>query len=154
MFPLDDAARQTNWPPGGAGLWMDLQPNGTVDVELLKWTRKGLLYLRECKRRSRIKMQFSYLHFKHPNIRTSDELSRSNSFLRSITPKTPEMKKLDRTNFFISGGLEVIDPRKKIGRESSSEIRKMLGCLKYKYENCIFIRERLVNIWSYCEAVS
>ncbi len=44
------------------------------------------------KRRSRIKMQFSYLHFKQPNIlHTSDELSRPNFFLRSITPK---MKKI------------------------------------------------------------
>ncbi len=38
-------------------------------------------------RHQRIKMQFSYLHFKHPNIlRTSDELSRSIFFLESITP--------------------------------------------------------------------
>ncbi len=34
-------------------------------------------------RRQQIKMQFSYLHFKHSNIlRTSDELSRSNFFWR------------------------------------------------------------------------
>ena len=39
-------------------------------------------------------MQFSYLRFKHPNIlHTSDELSRSNFFLESITPKTSEIKK-------------------------------------------------------------
>ncbi len=36
-------------------------------------------------------MQFSYLHFKYPNIlHTLDELSRSNFFLGSITPKTPD----------------------------------------------------------------
>ncbi len=41
-------------------------------------------------------MQFSHLHFKHPNIwRTWDELSCSNFFLGSITPKTLKMKKLD-----------------------------------------------------------
>ena len=34
------------------------------------------------------------------------------------------------------------DPRKKFAHESSSEVRKMLGCLKRKYENCIFIRRR------------
>ncbi len=70
-------------------------------------------------RRSRIKMQFSYLHFKHPNIlRTSYEL-------------------------FHLGCLGGDRPHKKFGRESSSEVRKMLGCLKCKYQNCIFIRERL-----------
>ncbi len=37
--------------------------------------------------------------------------------------------------------LGVIDPRKKFGRESLSQVRKILGCLKCKYENCIFIRE-------------
>ena len=37
----------------------------------------------------------------------------------------------------------MIDPRKKFGHESSFEVCKMLGCLKCKYENCIFIRERL-----------
>ncbi len=31
------------------------------------------------------------------------------------------------------------DSRKKFNRKSSSEVRKMLGCLKCKYENCIFI---------------
>ncbi len=70
-------------------------------------------------------MQSAYLQFKHPNIlRTSDELSRPNFFVGSIIPKTP-------------------DPRMKFGRESSSEVRQMLGCLKRNYENCIFIRERL-----------
>ncbi len=34
-------------------------------------------------------MDFSYLHFKHPNIL----LLQSNSFLQSITPKASEMKK-------------------------------------------------------------
>ena len=29
--------------------------------------------------------------------------------------------------------------RKKFDRESSSKVHKMLGCLKCKYENCIFI---------------
>ena len=52
---------------------------------------------------SKNKMQFSYLHFKHPHVRDG-----------------------------------VIDSRKKFDRESSSEVRKMLGCLKCKYENCIF----------------
>ncbi len=64
-------------------------------------------------------MQFSYLHFKHPNIlRTSDELSWSNFFQQSITPKASEMK---------------------FDRKSSSEVCKMVGCLKCKYKNCIFI---------------
>ena len=55
----------------------------------------------------------------------------------------------DRTNFFISGLLGVImviDPRKKIGHEGSSEVCKILGCLKCNYENCIFIRERLYSV--------
>ena len=53
-------------------------------------------------------MQFSHLHFNHPNIlRTSDELPWSNFFPGSITPKTLEC-------------------RKKFGRESSS----------YKYVKC------------------
>ncbi len=83
-------------------------------------------------RRSRIKMQFSWLHFKHPNIlRTLDELSRWNFFLGSI----------------ISGVLGVVDSRKKFDRESSSEVRKMFGRLKCNYENCIFIRERLHCKW-------
>ena len=59
-------------------------------------------------------MQFSYLHFKHQNIlRTSDELSQSNFF---------------STDF-----------RKKFDRKSSFKVRKMVGCLKCKYENCNFI---------------
>ncbi len=100
-------------------------------------------------------MQFSYLHFKHPNIlHTSDELSRADFFLGSITPNPPEMKELVQSypmwnmenafiyyHIFISGVLGVIDPRKKYGRESSSEVRKMMGCLKCKYENCIFLSE-------------
>ncbi len=50
--------------------------------------------IEEQERPQQIKMQFSYLHFRHPNIlRTSDELSRSNFLLESITPKTSEMKK-------------------------------------------------------------
>ncbi len=35
---------------------------------------------------------------------------------------------------------------KKSAAKSSSEVRKMLGCLKCNYENCIFIWERL-NRW-------
>ncbi len=47
----------------------------------------------------RIKSKFSYFLFEHPNIlRTADELSQSNFFLGSITPKTPEMKKLVRSH--------------------------------------------------------
>ena len=47
------------------------------------------------KRRQQIKVQFSYLHFKHHNILgTLDELLLSIFFLESITPKTSEMKKL------------------------------------------------------------
>ena len=46
-------------------------------------------------------------------------------------------------NFFISGVLGMIDPRKKCDHKSSSEVRKMLGCLNCKYANCIFIRRRL-----------
>ena len=40
----------------------------------------------------------------------------------------------------------VIDCRKKFDNESSSEVRKMLGCFKCKYENCIFIFRRLYYI--------
>ncbi len=47
---------------------------------------------------------------------------------------------------FISGVLGMIDPRKKFGGESTSEVRKMLGRLNCKYADCIFIRRRL----SYC----
>ncbi len=36
--------------------------------------------------------------------------------------------------------------QKKFDRESSSEVRKMLGCPKCKYENCIFICRRL-TVW-------
>ena len=36
--------------------------------------------------------------------------------------------------------------RKKFDRECSSEVCKMFGCLKRKFENCIFIRERLMYI--------
>ncbi len=46
-------------------------------------------------------------------------------------------------NFFVSDILVMIDWRKKIDRESSSEVHKMWGCLKCKYENCIFIFWRL-----------
>ena len=52
----------------------------------------------------------------------------SNFFLESITPKTNVLGVIDCTKF---------------DRESSSEGRKMLGCLKCKYENCIFIFRRL-----------
>ena len=47
-------------------------------------------------RRQQIKMQFLYLHFKHPNILcTLDELSQSIFFSGVyITRKTSEMKKL------------------------------------------------------------
>ena len=44
-----------------------------------------------------------------------------------------------QTDFFVSDVLGVINSRKKFDRESSSEVHKMLGCLKSKYENCIFI---------------
>ncbi len=39
----------------------------------------------------------------------------------------------------------MIDSRKKFDRESSSKVRKMLGCLKCKYENSIFICRRLIR---------
>ncbi len=39
----------------------------------------------------------------------------------------------------ISDVLGVIDSRKKLDHKNSSEVGKMLGCLKCKYENCIFI---------------
>ncbi len=42
-------------------------------------------------------------------------------------------------------GVNTSDPRKKFGGESSSEVRKMLGCLNCKYANCIFIRRRLFS---------
>ena len=61
-------------------------------------------------------MQSVYLHFKHPNIlHTSDELLRLNR------------------------------PQRKIDAESLSEVRKILGCLKCKYADCIFIRQRLIR---------
>ena len=47
--------------------------------------------------------------------------------------------------FFISDVFQVIDPRKKFDRESSSEVHKMLGCSNRKYENCFFICRRLNN---------
>ncbi len=75
------------------------------------------------RRRQQIKTQFSSL--KHPNIlRTLEELSRSSFFLESIISKMSEMKTLDC--------------RKKFDRESSSKVRKMLGCLKCKYKNLHF----------------
>ncbi len=59
-------------------------------------------------RHQQIKMQFSYLHFKHPKIlRNLDKLSLSNFFLR-----------------------------------------KMLGCLKCKYENCNFIFHTLTSYFT------
>ncbi len=61
-----------------------------------------------------MKMKSAHLHFKHPNILcTLDELS---------------------GRFFFWGGRGLFDC------ESSSEVRKMLGCLKCKYADCIFIR--------------
>ncbi len=45
--------------------------------------------------------------------------------------------------FFISDVLGIMDWIKKFDRESSSEVCKMWGCLKCKYENCIFIFWRL-----------
>ena len=53
--------------------------------------------LRRCRQ---IKMQFSYLQFDYPNILcTLDELSRSNFFLGSITPKTITNSDLNRPCF-------------------------------------------------------
>ncbi len=100
-----------------------------------------LLFLQTfgCIRHWRIKMQFLYLRFKHPNIlRSLDELSRSNFLLGFIIPETPGMKK------FHLGCLGGDRPHKQIDRESSSEVCKILGCLNRKYENCIFIRQRLL----------
>ncbi len=88
-----------------------------------------ILYVSKRKiRRRQIKMQFSYLHFRHLNIlRTADELSRSNFFLRSLD------------------------------RESSLEVRKMLGCLKCKYENAFVFadafRHWLWVMWCIAEVV-
>ncbi len=45
--------------------------------------------------------------------------------------------------FFILGVLGVKDKKKKFDRESSSQVRKMLGCLNLKYENCNFTCQRL-----------
>ena len=71
-------------------------------------------YVQQVRRHQQIKMQFSYLHFKHPKMLcTSDDLSQLNFFLESN--------------------------RKKFDCESSSEVHKMLGYLKCKYENCIVI---------------
>ncbi len=87
-------------------------------------------------RRSRIKMQFLYLHFKHPNIwRTSDYTS----FMAIQRWSWPDEVHPNFRGRIFFGGLSPL----KFGRESSFEVRKMLGCLKCKYENCIFIRERL-----------
>ncbi len=61
------------------------------------------------------------------NLHTLDELFRG-----SITPQTSEMKK--------------IEPRKKFDHESSSEVRKMLGCSNRKFENCTFICRHLASI--------
>ncbi len=55
-----------------------------------------------------------------------------------------------QTDFFILDVLGVIDSRKKFDRKSSSEVRKMLGCLKCKYENCIFICRRLTMSFRRC----
>ncbi len=110
-----------------------------VSAHFLKW----YMYIQNKKRRHQIKKQFLYLHFRHPNIlRTSDELSRSNFFLESITRKTSNMK------LFHFARLEDDRLKKKIDCESSSEVRKMWGCLKGKYENCIFIF-RHFNIITY-----
>ena len=73
-------------------------------------------------RHRQIKMQFLYLYFKHPNILPTSDV------------------------------LGVIDSRKKIGFESSSEVCEMLQCLKCKYENRIFICRCLyciisMNVW-------
>ena len=62
----------------------------------------------------------------------------------SISPCFPRGR--TELTFFILGVLGVIDPRKKIDRESSSEVRKMLGCLNKKCKNCNFICQRLYSI--------
>ena len=57
----------------------------------IPWFLKSWQHLRHCQ----IKMQSAYLHFKSPNIlSTSNELSQSNFFLESVTPKTPKIKTL------------------------------------------------------------
>ena len=117
-------------------------------------------------------MQFSYLHFKHPNILpTSDELLWSNVFLESITPETSEMKKSVRlqhtgnqgfyfsmflvcqgqTDFFLSDILGVIDSSKKFDCESLSKVCTMVRCLNRKYENCLFIRRHLKRFYDTLE---
>ncbi len=47
----------------------------------------------------------------------------------------------------ISDILGLIDSRKKFDHESTSEVRKMLGCLKCKYKNCINYLYLLRPIW-------
>ncbi len=87
-------------------------------------------------RRRQIKSKLSYRLFEQPIIwHTSDELSQSNFFLGSITPKT---------NFTISDVFGVIDPRKKFDRESSSEVCQMMGCSNQRYESFDFICRRLM----------
>ncbi len=79
-------------------------------------------------------MQFSYLHFKHANILPAlDELSRSNFFLGS--------------KFFISG----VCLQWMCHKVLAMKYVKCWGVCKCKYENCIFIRERLLwnSIQSY-----
>ncbi len=69
------------------------------------------------------KMQFSYLRFKHPN-----QCKHFTYFGWTFM-----------VNFF-SG---VYHPQ--FDCESSSEVRKMLGCLNHKYESCISICQHLPN---------
>ncbi len=112
----------------------------SLGVLSLYLTDRGVL------RRRRIKMQSAYLQFKHPNIlRTSDELSPPNFFLGSRMSECLPLlcsrwRSLHGWMFLCSG----LDPRKKFDGESSSEVRKMLGCLNCKYADCIFIRRRLL----------
>ncbi len=51
----------------------------------------------------------------------------------------------DMSYVFHLGCLAGDRPQKKIDFESSSEVPKMLGSLKCKYEDCIFIWERLLT---------
>ena len=110
---------------------------------------------KELGRCRRIKSKFSCRWFEQPNILCTSEELRSVEFFSGVYhPQDTQDEKVsspcsprgteDRTNFFISGVLGVIDPRKKSVRKRSSKVRQMLECWKFKYENCIFIRECLL----------
>ncbi len=80
--------------------------------------------MHQLQRHQRIKMLFLYLDFK-----------RSLYLLLRMTVCVPSFPdKLSKPR-----------PQEKFDRKSSSKVRKMLGCLKCKYADCIFICWHLFN---------